>query len=126
MQRSTRSELSEEAKAASAALREALVAFLKEAERDTMPAQYITTFLLVAHRPGLSVNKYAELAQVSPSVMSRHLLDIGDRNRHMKAGFGLVTGRPNPMKLRKHEYWLTPKGHALLERMHRLLTTVRR
>jgi DNA-binding MarR family transcriptional regulator len=118
--------LSDETKATAAALREALVAFMKEADRDTMPAQYITTFLLVALQPGLSVGEYAELAHVSNSVMSRHLLDIGDRNRQMNAGFGLVTGRPNPMELRKHEYFLTPKGRALFERMSRIVSMAKR
>ena len=53
--------------------------------------------------------------------MSRHLLDIGLRNRHMKEGFGLVVGRPNPMNLREHEYYLTPKGHATLQKVLRNL-----
>jgi hypothetical protein len=34
---------------------------------------------------------YAKRAGVSVSVMSRHLLDIGERNRHMEEGFRLVT-----------------------------------
>jgi DNA-binding MarR family transcriptional regulator len=94
-------------------------------ERDTMPLQYFTTFLLVALNEGLSVKEYAELAQVSTSVMSRHLLDIGDRNRHMTEGFGLVTSRPHPMELRKHEVFLTPKGRALLHNMIRIQRLVR-
>jgi hypothetical protein len=51
-----------------------------------MPAQYIQTFLLVAMEQGLSVRDYAERSDVSASVMSRHLLDIGERNRHMQPG----------------------------------------
>lgn len=80
--------------------------------RATMPLQYVTAFLLVCHEEGLGVGDYAERAGVSVSVMSRHLLDIGDRNRHMEEGFGLVTYRANPMELRKHEYMLTDKGRA--------------
>jgi hypothetical protein len=38
-------------------------------------------------------------------------LDIGERNRHMEEGFGLVAARNNPMNLRKKEYFLTDKGH---------------
>src|SRR5262249_52410389 len=73
--------------------------------RGTMPLQYVNTFLLVALNEGKSVNDYAAMAGVSQSVMSRHLLDIGERNRHMEKGFGLVTYRPNPTELRKHEYF---------------------
>jgi hypothetical protein len=76
-------------------------------------------------RSGLS-DEHAELAQASSSVMSRHLLDLGDRNRKKEPGFGLVMGRPNLMELRKHEHVLTPKGKALFERLYLLLTTVRR
>ena len=87
--------------------------------RSTMPLQYVTAFLLVCHEEGLGVGDYAERAGVSVSVMSRHLLDIGDRNRHMEEGFGLVTYRANPMELRKHEYMLTDKGRALAHKILR-------
>ena len=33
--------------------------------------------------------------------MSRNLLDIGEHNRHMEEGFGLVNARNNPMNLRE-------------------------
>jgi DNA-binding MarR family transcriptional regulator len=89
--------------------------------RSTMPLQYVTAFLLVAYEEGLGVGDYATKAGVSVSVMSRHLLDIGDRNRHMTEGFGLVTYRSNPMELRKHEYMLTDKGRALAHRILRQL-----
>lgn len=87
--------------------------------RDTMPLQYLKAFLLVARKEGLGVVDYAQQAGVSMSVMSRHLLDIGERSRHMEKGFGLVTYRSNPMELRKHEYYLTDKGRALAYRLAR-------
>lgn len=89
--------------------------------KGTMPAQYIYAFLLVAEEEGLGVVDYAKRADVSVSVMSRHLLDIGERNRHMDEGFGLVTFRSNPMELRRHEYYLTPKGEALLHKLERAI-----
>lgn len=89
--------------------------------RPTMPLQYVYSFLLVALDEGLGVNEYAKKAGVSPSVMSRHLLDIGERSRYMEEGFGLVTYRQNPMELRKHEVFLTPKGRALANNIIRLL-----
>lgn len=87
--------------------------------RQTMPLQYVTAFLLVAEEEGMGVGDYAKRAGVSVSVMSRHLLDIGERNRDMEAGFGLVTYRSNPMELRKHEYFLTDKGRATLHKIKR-------
>ena len=91
--------------------------------RSTMPLQYVTAFLLVAEKEGLGVIDYARRAGVSVSVMSRHLLDIGKRNRKMKPGFGLVTYRSNPNELRRHEYFLTDKGRALLHQIRRSLAT---
>lgn len=87
--------------------------------RGTMPMQYAVSFMLVALDEGRGVGEYAERAGVSQSVMSRHLLDIGERNRYMQDGFGLVTYRANPMELRKHEYFLTPKGRALFHEIIR-------
>jgi DNA-binding MarR family transcriptional regulator len=89
--------------------------------RQTMPLQYIVSFLLVALDEGRGVNEYAERAGVGTSVMSRHLLDIGERNRHMEEGFGLVTQRPDPMELRKHQMMLTPKGKAVAHQIARHL-----
>lgn len=89
--------------------------------RPTMPLQYVHTFFLVAIDEGLSVQEYAQRAGLSQSVMSRHLLDIGDRNRYMKEGFGLVTYRPNPLELCKHEVFLTDKGRALVHKIVRHL-----
>jgi DNA-binding MarR family transcriptional regulator len=87
--------------------------------RGTMPLQYVTAFLLVAEEEGLGVSDYARRAGVSLSVMSRHLLDIGERNRGMDEGFGLVTYRANPNELRKHEYMLTDKGRAVAHQILR-------
>lgn len=90
-------------------------------ERGTMPMQYVESLLLVAEEEGLSVTDYAKRADVSVSVMSRHLLDIGKRNREMKPGFGWVDYRNNPMELRKKEYFLSDKGRALIHQFKRQL-----
>lgn len=115
----SRGVLSEKLRRAVTIHRELNAVFMSE--RLDMPAQYIQAFLLVAAEPGLSVTEYALKSGVSNSVMSRHLLDIGDRNRHMAEGFGLVTSRANPMELRKHEYFLTPKGERIAEKIGRVL-----
>ncbi len=89
--------------------------------RETMPLQYVTAFLLVAEEEGLGIGEYAKRANVSVSVMSRHLQDIGDRDRHKDPGFGLVTSRSNPMNLREKEVFLTDKGRVAMLKIHRAL-----
>ena len=91
-------------------------------ERGTMPMQYVQSFLLVADEEGLGVTDYAQRANISVSVMSRHLLDIGKRNREMEAGFGWVDYRNNPMELRKKEYFLTDRGRALIHQFKQQLS----
>lgn len=81
---------------------------------DTMPLQYVLSFLAVAQDEGLGVTDYAKKIGVNVTTMSRHLLDIGARNRKMEPGFGLITYRADPLELRKHQYYLTPKGKQLL------------
>jgi DNA-binding MarR family transcriptional regulator len=82
-----------------------------------MPLQYVSTFLLVATYEGRGVLEYADLAGVGQTVMSRHLLDLGSRNRHKEPGFGLVEARPSQKDLRVNEVRLTPKGRALARRL---------
>lgn len=93
-----------------------LVASLKTFRmlKETMPLQYVLSFLAVAMDEGKGVVDYADKLGVNTTTMSRHLLDIGPRNRLMGEGYGLIQNRPNPMELRKHEYYLTPKGRQLL------------
>jgi DNA-binding MarR family transcriptional regulator len=89
------------------------------AVRSTMPLQHAYTFLLVAMNEGLSVSDYAERAGVSQTVMTRHLLDIGMQTRSREPGLDLVMQKTDPMDMRKHQSFLTPKGKALLHRIIR-------
>jgi DNA-binding MarR family transcriptional regulator len=90
--------------------------------RGTMPLQYVVAFLLVALEEGEGTTEYARRAGVAQSVMSRHLLDIGDRNRHMEEGFKLVTQRQDPLNLSKHQNMLTDKGRGLAHKIVRALS----
>jgi DNA-binding MarR family transcriptional regulator len=78
---------------------------------------HFATFLAVAQDEGHTAAEYARRSGVPHSVMSRHLLDIGERNRHMEAGLNLVTFRPRLTNLREHEYMLTPTGRALAQKL---------
>lgn len=115
----SRAPLPDDAKQALRRLMAAIEAF--RSIRVTMPLQYVHSFLLVALHEGLSLKEYAEMSGVANSVMSRHLQDIGDRNRSMEEGFGLVTYRAHPHELRKHEYFLTPVGKALAHKINRAM-----
>jgi hypothetical protein len=44
--------------------------------------------------------------------MTRHLLDIGERNRDKEAGFGLIGQHRDNMDLRKHLAYLTRRVFA--------------
>jgi DNA-binding MarR family transcriptional regulator len=95
-------------------------------DHAVLPAAYIKAALLVAIEEGLGVSDYAERAGASPTVMTRNLLDIGDRNRQRGEGLGLVTQQRDVMDLRKHRAKLTPKGATLLRDVLRALRTLKR
>jgi DNA-binding MarR family transcriptional regulator len=92
--------------------------------RHTMPLQYLHTFALVAVYEGRSVQEYSELAKVGQTVMSRHLLDLGARNRHLEPGFGLIEARPARDDLRRHEMYLTREGRALRDELAEILAHI--
>lgn len=90
-------------------------------ERATMPMQYIRTFLLVALKEGKTVGEYATEADVSPSVMSRHIADLGLRTRGLQDGLGLLMTKQKLENMREHAVYLTDKGRALAHKLDRLL-----
>lgn len=116
--------LSEEDKAAARALFLALKPFRDI--RSTMPLQYVITFLLVAMEEGKGVTEYAEIAAVPATVMTRHLLDIGDRNRSREDGFGLVTQERGRNDLRRRHTRVTTRGKALMNEIKQALKTAPR
>jgi DNA-binding MarR family transcriptional regulator len=90
--------------------------------KPTLPIQYIVAYLLVALDEGNGPTELGAKSGVSQSVMSRHLLDIGERNRHMEPGLGLIHTRPDPMELRRHQAFLSDVGKALA---HKLIRAIR-
>ena len=51
-----------------------------------MPLQYVYLLLTVIVKEGQTVAEYAEKAGVPQTVMTRHLLEIGDRSRDKEKG----------------------------------------
>lgn len=86
-----------------------------QAYNPTMPIQMAASFLLVAKNEGKSLRELCDISGVTQSTMSRHLLDLGERNRRFGEGLGLVQGRIDPMELRRKQFYLTPKGRKLFE-----------
>lgn len=87
-----------------------------EPVRD-LPVNKLMTLLTVAQKQGLTVDDYAKRAGISPTTMSRHLLDLGEVDRKQEAGLGLVEGRVNVTNQRERVYELTAKGRALLTKV---------
>lgn len=83
----------------------------------TMPVNKLMTLFEVATKEGMTVDDYAKRAGISPTTMSRHLLDLGDIDRKMAPGLGLVEGRVNVTNQREKVYGLTPKGRALVTKV---------
>ena len=109
---SFRPTLSDEERAAARSLRLALEPFYNM--RPNVPLSYLRTFLLIAEEEGLGVNEYAGIGDIASSVMTRNILDIGERNRHKEEGLALVVSDRDPFDLRKHNVRVTPKGRALV------------
>ncbi|MEN6541102.1 MarR family winged helix-turn-helix transcriptional regulator [Parvibaculum sp.] len=87
----------------------------------TMPISLATTFLTVAMNEHSSLTDLNRHLDLKTSTLSRHLLDLGVRNRKMTEGLGLIDCRQDPMELRKNQYTLTPKGRTLLRKVLKLI-----
>src|SRR5262249_24523401 len=70
------------------AFRTALKLFLEK--KPLISVLYVDALLAVALNEGGTVNEYALVTNVSPSVMSRHLLDLSDVDRQNHKGLALV------------------------------------
>ena len=89
-----------------------------------MPSSYLAAFLAVALKPGYGPTEYAkELGTIQP-IASRILLEIGAQPRGGMQGLGLVDRRASAESLRNQEYYLTPKGRALLRKIAAALDNV--
>jgi hypothetical protein len=87
-----------------------------------MPVQQASAIILVALNEGSSMKELTELAGVKQSTMSRHLIDLGRRNRRMEQGYQVIECRQDDFDMRKNRYNLTPKGHTVV---NKLLDTVK-
>lgn len=98
-----------------------LYSVLEEFKRisPTMPVQQILTFLWVSMHEGTSLKEIAAAENVKVPTMSRHLIDLGSRNRRMEPGHMLIEFRQDPMELRKNQYTISDRGRFLLNAIKR-------
>ena len=89
----------------------------QEAAGPTVPLAMVEAFLLVCLYEGASLKDLCKLSGQAQSTLSRHLLDLADRNRKREPGLKLVAWRHPPEELRRKEYFLTAKGRALRNRL---------
>lgn len=82
-----------------------------------VPSQMLQAFLEVGLNEGKTLSELAEGLGTNLSTASRQLLDLGERNRKLEAGYGLVERKQDPMNLRVNRYCLTPKGKLLMKEL---------
>jgi DNA-binding MarR family transcriptional regulator len=109
--------LSDEVRQAAKALRLALEPFI--ALNPNIPASYIVTFLTVAEKEGRPVGEYANEVGLFKAVMTRHLLDLGERDRHGGEGLNVIEQKRDRQDLRINRTFISEKGAALLSKVRR-------
>ncbi len=86
-----------------------------------MPAQRMAAFLTIAMREGVSVIEMANLTGQATSSATRNLQSLGvDKaigKRIGKNGVGLVRLESDPVDGRRKNCYLTPLGHALVQKI---------
>jgi DNA-binding MarR family transcriptional regulator len=112
-----KSHLSDDVRQAAKALRLALEPFV--ALNPTIPASYIITFLTVAEKEGRPVGEYANEVGMFKAVMTRHLLDLGERDRHGGEGMNLIEQKRDRVDLRVNRSFISEKGATLLSKVRR-------
>jgi hypothetical protein len=80
-----------------------------------MPVGQALTTVLVALDPGKSVREYAQELGQPESTVGRWLLDLGEQTRG-NLEVKLLSWRLNPENMKKKQYFLNPKGTALINR----------
>lgn len=82
-----------------------------------MPLQQAATIILVALNEGTSLKELVQKTGVKQSTMSRHLIDLGKRNRRMEQGYQIVDCRQDDFDMRKNQYVLSIKGRAVIDKV---------
>jgi DNA-binding MarR family transcriptional regulator len=90
---------------------------------EVLTTERARTFIAVAANEGKSIREYASVCNVSKSLMSRRLLDLGDgqNSDKTKPGAGLIEVRADTMDRRISVVKLSHTGRAMAERLARIM-----
>lgn len=91
---------------------------------SNMPVGQALTLVLVALDPGKSVREYSHAIGQPESTVGRWLLDLGVPSRG-NLETKLLDRRANPENLKKVQYFLNPKGIALVNRFLKAIEACR-
>lgn len=95
-------------------------------DHPVLPVSYVDAAVAVATDEGLTVAEYADKAGLSPTVMTRNLLDIGQINRKREPGLQIIEQVRDPYDLRKHRAKLTPQGRKIMHDVVKVLKTLQK
>jgi hypothetical protein len=115
--------LDDDVRAAATAMRLALEPFVEL--NPTVPASYLITLLAVAEKEGKPVNEYARDVGLIKAVCTRHLLDLGNRDRRGNPGMELIDQHRDWKDRRIQRSYISVRGAAILGKMKRAMELLR-
>ena len=92
---------------------------------EAFPLAYVLTLLAVAEREGMAVNEYANDVGILKAVATRHLQDLGVRDRRGNTGLEWVDQRRDSKDFRINRSYISVKGAVILGKMKRAMELFR-
>jgi len=96
---------------------ERLLREMRASISPNIPVQMVHTLVVVALNEGKCLTEITKLTAGKVSTTSRHLLDLGIRNRKKEPGYGLINCETDAVELRKNNYFLTTRGKLLMRQL---------
>lgn len=93
---------------------------LRSSIHPNIPLALVHSFLIAAQHSNEGVNELANRVGMSKSTMSRHLLDLSERLRNGKPGYGLLKRNHDNPDLREVRYTVTHKGSLVLSQLQEI------
>ncbi|CAB4139643.1 MarR Transcriptional regulators [uncultured Caudovirales phage] len=96
-----------------------LIAALEElrALDEVMPIQQAHALLVIAKRPGLTMQELSDETGLAQSSCSRNVAALSEWHRYGKPGLDLVASEDDPRERRRKVMWLTPKGRTVVGKL---------
>jgi DNA-binding MarR family transcriptional regulator len=90
-------------------------------ERGDMTTSLARTFVAVAEEEGVTGKDLEQRLGMSQGSVSRHLLDLGARNRRFEPGLALVEWRLVENDYRAKTWFLTAEGRKVRDRLKKTM-----